>query len=90
MKMNKKGQIFNQLSSLAIGVAVLAITLIVVFLMLAQTAANTTVAADSNSTAALGTLTNAVADIPAWVPLIVIGVVGTILLGLVALFRRAA
>ena len=87
MKMNKKG-VFDNLAALGVGIAGLAITLVVVFLILAQTKANTTVAADGNATAALTTLTTSAATIPGWVPLIVIAVIGSILLGLVALFRR--
>ncbi len=87
-KMNKKGQVFDQLSGLGVGIAALAITLVVVFLILSETEANATVAADPNATAALGTLQNAADDIPGWVPLVVIAVIGAILLGLVALFRR--
>ena len=88
MKMTKKGQIFDQLSGLGIGIAALAITLVVVFLILSQTAANTTVAADSNATAAVVTLQDSASDIPGWVPLIVIAIIGAILLSLVAVFRR--
>jgi len=88
MKMTKKGQIFDQLSGLGVGIAALAITLVVVFLILSQTAANPTVAADTNATAAVGTMTEAASDIPGWVPLIVIAVIGAILLSLVAVFRR--
>jgi len=88
MKMTKKGQIFDQLSGLGVGIAALAITLVVVFLILAQTGANTTVAADSNATAAMDTMTSAASEIPGWVPLIVIAVIGAILLSLVAVFRR--
>lgn len=86
MLKHKKG-VFDNLAALGVGVASLAITLVVVFLILSQTKANTTVAADTNSTAALNTLTNAAATIPGWVPLIVIAVIGAILLGLVAMFR---
>ena len=86
--MDKKGQVFEQLAGLGIGIAALVITLVVVFLIMSQTAANATVAADANATAAVNTLTNAAATIPGWVPLIVIAVIGSILLGLVDLFRR--
>ncbi len=34
------------------------------------------------------TMQNATADIPGWIPLVIIAVIGAILLGLVALFRR--
>ena len=87
-EMSKKGQVLDNLSALGIGVASLAITLVVVFLILSQTAANTAVAADPNATEAIVTLQGAADDIPGWVPLIVIAVIGSILLGLVALFRR--
>ena len=87
MKMNKKG-VLDNLSALGVGIAGLAITLVVVFLILSQTAANTTVTADPNASAALDTLQNATDDIPGWVPLIVIAFIGSILLGLVAMFRR--
>ena len=86
--MNKKGQVFDQLAGLGVGIAALVITLVVVFLILSQTGANATVTADGNVTAAVNTLTSAAATIPGWVPLIVIAVIGSILLGLVALFRR--
>tara|TARA_R100000656_G_scaffold114808_1_gene87304 strand:+ start:12193 stop:12486 length:294 start_codon:yes stop_codon:yes gene_type:complete len=84
----KKGQIFDQLGGLGVGIASLAITLVVVFLILSQTKANATVAADNNATAAVTQLQGAADDIPGWVPLVVIAVIGAILLGLVAMFRR--
>lgn len=90
MKMlkEKKGQVFSQLSALGVGIAGLAITMVVVFLLMSQTKANATVAADPNATQAMTELQNAADDIPGWVPLVVIAVIGALLLGLVALFRR--
>jgi len=85
---SKKGQIFDQLSGLGVGITGLAITLVVVFLIMSETKANSTVAADSNATAAVTDLQSAASDIPGWVPLVVIAVIGAILLGLVAMFRR--
>ena len=87
LKKAKKG-VFNNLASLGVGIAALAITLVVVFLIMSETASNTTVAADNNASAALDTLQEATDDIPGWVPLIVIATIGAILLSLVALFRR--
>ena len=84
---NTKG-VFDNLAALGTGIAALTITLVVVFLILSQTKANSTVAADGNATATINTMTDAANDIPGWVPLIVIAVIGSILLGLVALFRR--
>ena len=86
--MNKKGQVFEQLSALGIGLAILTLVLVVVFLILANLAANTQVAADANATEATRLLTNAAADIPGWVPLVVIVVIGALLVGLISLFRR--
>lgn len=85
--MNKKGQVFEQLSGLGIGIAGLAITLVVVFLILSQTKANSTVAADANASLAVTTLQGAASGIPNWVPLVVIAVIGAILIGLVSMFR---
>lgn len=87
-KMNKKGQVLSNLSALGVGIAGLAITLVVVFLIMSETASNSTVSADANASAAIDTLQDATDDIPGWVPLIVIAIIGSILLGLVALFRQ--
>jgi hypothetical protein len=81
----KKG-VLDQLGALGVGIASLVITLVVVFLILSNVASNTQVAADGNATAAVGTLTDAAADIPGWVPLVVIAVIGALLLSLVRLF----
>jgi len=86
-KLGKKG-VFDQLGALGIGIATLVITLAVVFLILSQVGANTQVAADTNATAAVNTLTAAAADIPGWVPLVVIVAIGGLILSLVALFGR--
>lgn len=128
-KLNKKGQIFQQLSGLAVGIATLVILLTVTFLVIGEGreqiveidpcgqanatinytntnesiiqccnlgAVNTTWCSGDNLsfTTSAGynstiTLANATQDLPGWVPLIVIAVIGTILLGLVALFRRS-
>ena len=87
-EMKKKGQVFDQMGALGVGIAGLAITLVVVFLILSKTAANTTVAADGNASTAIDQMQTAASDIPGWVSLIVIAVIGAIILGLVALFRR--
>lgn len=84
---HKKG-VLDNLSALGVGIAGLAITLVVVFLIMGQTASNSTVTADANASAALDELQSATDTIPGWVPLIVIAIIGSILLGLVALFRR--
>ena len=86
--MNKKGQVFDQLGALGIGITGLVITLVVVFLILAQVKANATVAADTNATAAVNTLTTAAATIPNWVSIVVITAIGALLIGMVMMFRR--
>jgi len=89
MKLNKKGQgVFDQLGALGIGICALVVTLIVVFLILAQVKANTSVAADGNATAAVNTLTTAAATIPNWVSIVVITAIGALLIGMVMMFRR--
>lgn len=86
---DKKGQVFANLSSLATGVAGLAITLVVVFLILSQTAANGTVAADQNASAAIDDLQLATDIIPSFSSIVVIAGVGAVLLSLVALFQAS-
>jgi len=88
-KLNKKGQVFSQMTALATGIATLTIVLVVTFLVLAQgkTQAIAIEGADGSAYNATTELQGAVDDIPGWVPLIVIAVVGSILLGLVKLFR---
>ena len=86
--MNKKGQVFDQLGALGIGIAGLVITLVVVFLILANVKANATVVADTNATAAVNTLTAAAATIPGWVSIVVITAIGALLIGMVMMFRR--
>lgn len=89
---------------LGIGIAALAIVLVVTFLILSnaitqiQTADSVNATTCKNATATAGsasvscnaahTLTTAVATIPGWVSLIVITVIGATLIGLVAMFRR--
>ena len=97
MKLNKKGQIFNQLGALGIGIAALAITLVVTFLILSQAKSQLVeidgINTSDSSTYSLGynstsTLQGAVDTIPGWIPLIIIASIGAILLSLVAVFRR--
>jgi len=121
-KLNKKGQIFNQMGALGVGIAGLAITLIITFLIISQGRSNivdnsnacydldlvynattgcctdvgcvngaynaTSAGGFSSAFNATQTLGSAVDTIPGWVPLIVIAVIGSILLGLVAMFRN--
>ena len=86
--LNKKGQVFDQITALGVGIAGLAITLIVVFLILSNLASNSSVAAVNNASVAVDELQSSADDIPGWIPLIVVAVIGSILLALVAIFRR--
>jgi len=86
MRINKKGQVFDALKGLGIGLASMVIVFAVVFLIMANVKSNTQVAADGNATASTNTLIAATADIPDWVPLVVIAVIGSLLIGLVAMF----
>ena len=83
----KKGQVFENLSNLGVGIAALSIVLVVAFLILSNIEGNSQVVADANATRAVKTLADSADDIPDWVPLVVIAVVGAILLGLVAVFQ---
>ena len=85
-KLNKKGAI-DQLMPVVIALVVIGITLVVGFLILAEVADNTKVAADTNATAAVNSVQGAMSDIPGWLPIIVITIIGALLIGLVAYFR---
>jgi hypothetical protein len=86
-KMNKRG-VFDQLGALGVGIATLVITLSVVFLILANVGSNAQVAADPNASLAVDTMTAAAADIPGWVPLVVIVAIGGLILAMISIFRR--
>ena len=83
---HKKG-VIDQLQPLIIALVSIGIILVVAFLIMSQIAANTTVAADANATAAIVGVQQATDDIPGWLPIIVVTVIGALLIGLVALFR---
>ena len=94
---NKKGNVLGGLATLGVGIAGLAVALVVTFLILSQGKAQevsiNSIDVTNQSTYTLGynateTLTEAVDDIPGWVPLIVIAVIGGLLLSLVAMFRK--
>ena len=81
---DKKGQVFQALTGLGIGLAVLLITLAVVFLIMSNVGSNASVAGDPNATAAVTAITVAADTIPGWVPLVVIVVIGALIIGLVS------
>ena len=84
---HKRGVIDN-LSALIIGLGAFAIVAVVIFLIMSELAANTDVAADSNASAAVGEVQSAASDIPGWLPIVVITVIGGVLLLLVRVFRQ--
>ena len=100
MLKNKKG-IIDQLFPLVISLVTIAIIIVVGFLIVAAgkeqiTSIESTNATGQSATHPHGTLTwnatgevqNAMSDIPTWLPIIVITVIGALLIGLVSLFRR--
>ena len=86
MKPLMKKAVVGQLMPVVIALVSIGIMLVVGFLILAETSANTKVAADVNASAALDEVQNAMGDIPGWLPIIVITIIGALLIGLVALF----
>lgn len=86
----------EQLGKLAVGVATLAVVLVVAFLIMAEGQSqiveieglNLTGGDTSAAYNATQTLQEATATIPDWVPIVIITFIGAILLGMVAMFRR--
>jgi len=85
--MGKRG-VFGALISIVVGLAAFSIGATVAFLILANLAANTSVAADGNATAAVATTTAAAATVPTWLGIIVIATIGSLLLGIVYMYMR--
>jgi di/tricarboxylate transporter len=88
MRMNKKGGVFDMLSGLGIGLAGLVIVFAVVFLIMSNVKSNTQVAANVNATKAATTIMQAADDIPGWVPLVCIALIGGLLIFLVSRFGQ--
>lgn len=96
MKLNRKGQAFEQLGKLGLGVVTLAIILIIGFMVIAQgkdQIAETE--GESNVTACVSAgcnasddLTGALDDFPGWVPIVIIVGIGVILIGMVKAFSK--
>lgn len=86
-RFKKKGQL-ESLGGLIQTLGFLAILIAVVFLVVAQIRANDQVSSNANTSAAVDDVIIAMADIPDWLPVIVITVIGGILLGLIQFFRQ--
>lgn len=85
--MKKKGQIMDGIQLLFVALAAMVIVAAVVFLIIANVAANAQVVADGNASAAVATIQAAAATIPGWIPLVVIATIGGLILLLVRVFR---
>lgn len=96
---NKKGQIFSNLAGLAIALATFAIVMTIAFLVISkgrdqiQTSeglANLNVSECRTSAAcnATRTIQDELSGVPSWLGLIVVAFVGSLLLGLIQLFRN--
>ena len=93
---NKKAQVFDNLSGLAVGIATFAIIIIVAILVMAnvKTQAQTVSGIGCNATSgdlacnSTSTLQNATAGIPGWIPLVVIVAIGATILGMIGMFSR--
>ena len=93
---DKKGQVLDNVATLLISLATIAIVLAVTFLILGEAgeqAADQTgdLYADCNSSACNATKAtqSAMDQVPDWLSIIVIVVIGGIIIGLVSLFRRS-
>lgn len=86
-QMNKKGVIDN-LTPVVISLIAIGITLAIGFLVLANISANSDVMANKNASVAINQTVDALADIPGWLPIIVIVIIGALLLSLISVFRR--
>ncbi len=87
MKLQKKAAI-DQLMPVVIALVSIGIMLVVGFLIMSEVAANDKVVADVNASSAVDEVQNAMGDIPGWLPIIVITIIGALLIGLVSFFRR--
>ena len=90
-KMNNKGQI-EALIPLIIALVVVGILLVVGFLIFAEVKDQAVAIEGANKYADNATMdvTNAMADIPGWLPIIVVVVIGALLIGLVGFLRGQA
>ena len=83
---SKKG-VIDQLVPFVTALVVLGIVLVIGFLIFDEVGKNSKVAADANASKALNETIDAMDDIPGWLPIIVITVIGALLIGLVSMFR---
>jgi mannose/fructose/N-acetylgalactosamine-specific phosphotransferase system component IID len=90
MKLRKIGKrgVLENLEALAVGAVTLLIAVVVVFLIAANIAANTQVAADSNASAAVSTIQQALqSNVVGFIGLVLLVAVASLLIFLVKRFR---
>lgn len=96
MKLNKKGQAFEQLGKLAMGVVTLAIILVVGFMILSQSKEQISETEGWNSSGqclsagcnATDEVVGGLDDIPGWIPIVIIVGIGIVLIGMVKTFSK--
>lgn len=87
---NKKADSMDYLSSMVIGLVTVGIVLAVGFLIMSNVRSNATVAADVNASTAVNQTISAMSTIPGWLPIVVIVMIGSLLIGLILVFRQKA
>ena len=85
--MNKKG-VIDQLVPLVTALVVIGVVLVVGFLIFAEVGSNSKVLGDNNASASINETRDAMSEIPGWLSIIIITVIGALLIGLVSMFRR--
>lgn len=98
---NKNGAVLDNLSGLVVALVTVAIVLVVGFLIMSEaqgqirdidglnsSGGSTTHPEGTIGYNATGEVQNAMADIPGWLGIIVITVIGALLIGLVSIFRK--
>ena len=84
---SKKG-VIDQLAPVVIALVSLGIVLVVAFLVLAEVQDADQVHEDPNASNSTAEVIDAMSDIPGWLPIVVITIIGALLIGLVSVFRR--
>lgn len=98
--MDKKANLFGNISGIAVGLLTVMVVLVFFFLFGSQglqqiesiediDASNATECSTSAACNATKLMIDAGGDIPEWMPLIVLAMIAVVLLGIVAYFRRA-
>ena len=87
--MNKKGQAIANLQAMVGPLVGVAIVLVVGFLILAEVSDQAESIEGASGYAVNGTqeVQNALDDIPGWLPIVIVAVIGAALLGIVSYFR---